>query len=71
MDRRIHAACVNARETLSPNELSFTPIEYLIFALCFRHRAKRDFLMNKPSARKKERGEKKEEGMSESRKGDR
>lgn len=55
---------------LSPNELSFTPIEYLIFALCFRHRAKRDFLMNKRRARQKEE-EGKKEGMSESRKGER
>lgn len=33
-----------------PHELSFTPIEYFIFALCFRHR---DFLMNKLRTRRK------------------
>lgn len=53
MDRCNHGAWVNAGEMLSPNELSFTPIEYLIFVLCFRHQAKWDFLMNKPRGRKK------------------
>lgn len=70
MDRRNHGAWVNAGEMLSPDELSFTPIEYLIFALCFRHRAKWDFLMNKPRGRKEEK-KKKEEWLREEKERDR